>query len=466
MKRIIVGLAALLVSLAALGQTYQVQNLQVNGSATIPAGAINGTTIGGSAPSSGAFTTLQATGTVSGVGFANYLAAPPVIGGTTPNNAAFAQVVVNGNAAGIAKFGATSDWLSPIINCTTNCATAWSLSPSGYLALVGGSRTSDNTLAGSQGTIGVAGYALNNNTTQVMTGYAGYFEARATTPGVGITQGVEIDMVNQGTSIAIDPYNMQQTGETPALWLSSGRPDVTAGAVNASAAIGIINNHTAFNDGIVFGSNSLAVNSGEAEAILMGPNHALSWYASAGTIVSRIRSDATSASLGLIFANGQLNFSNMAGVQKVSIDTSGNVTAVGNVSADGTSYMLGNISGQTLPGDATTTGTSSIGWNRQSGSGETDFINAKGGGSAGGFAWWQWNGSATTQTANLDATGNFSAGATINTASYTVAGLPPGVIGRRAIVTNATSCTFMGAITGGGSTFCPVIYNGTAWVGG
>jgi len=33
-------------------------------------------------------------------------------------------------------------------------------------------------------------------------------------------------------------------------------------------------------------------------------------------------------------------------------------------------------------------------------------------------------------------------------------------------VTDAASCTFMGALSGGGSTVCPVFYNGSAWIGG
>lgn len=50
---------------------------------------------------------------------------------------------------------------------------------------------------------------------------------------------------------------------------------------------------------------------------------------------------------------------------------------------------------------------------------------------------------------------------------FTVATLPAaGTQGRRAYVTDATSCTFMGALTGGGSVVCPVFDNGTAWVGG
>ncbi|WP_124669032.1 hypothetical protein [Burkholderia seminalis] len=376
-----------------------------------------------------------------------------------------AKLTVTGNSPGIATFGNTNDWLSAIANCTTNCATVWSQSPSGYIGILGASRTSDNPLAGSMGTIGVTGFAINDDAVNVKTAYAGYFEARKYS-GAGITQGVEMGIVNQGSVVTLDPFSLTQTGQTLDLWLSSGRPDVTTNAANATAAIGIINNNTAFETGIVFGQGAIHTVSGEAKAIQFAPNDALLWYGGAGSITSRIRSDATAASLGLVFSNGLLNFQDMSGTQLVSINTSGTVTAKGNVSANGVSYMLGNLSGQTLPGDSTTTGTSTIGWNRQSGSGETDFVNAKGAGSAGGFAWWQWSGSATTQTANIDATGNFSAGATINTASYTVAGLPAGVIGRRAIVTNATSCTFMGAITGGGSTFCPVIYNGSAWVGG
>jgi hypothetical protein len=53
------------------------------------------------------------------------------------------------------------------------------------------------------------------------------------------------------------------------------------------------------------------------------------------------------------------------------------------------------------------------------------------------------------------------------TTGYTVSTLPAThVAGARAHVTDATACTFLGALTGGGSTSCPVVDNGTAWVGG
>lgn len=308
---------------------------------------------------------------------------------------------------GFASFGNQTTWLHSLISCSTDCAQTWSQSTGGGSGLLGATRTSDNTLAGSMAAQGVAGYAINNNTTQVQTGYAGYFEARKSS-GAGTTQVIEADLVNQGALVTLDPYNMLTTGITPALWLSSGRPDVTSGATNASAAVGIINNNTQFDKGIVFQSNSVTVNSGEAVAFALPVNYALDWYASAGTKVARIRSDATTASLGLVFANGLACFQTLAGTCQVTFDTSGNLTAIGNVSADSTTYLLGNISGQSLPGNGTTTGANSIGWNRSNGGGETNFVNAKGGGSTGGFQWCQWDGTNCTNTGTLGSTGNFS----------------------------------------------------------
>jgi hypothetical protein len=58
----------------------------------ITGGSINGTLIGNATPSNGAFTTISASGDVSGVGFANYLNAPPSIGGVTANTGAFTSL--------------------------------------------------------------------------------------------------------------------------------------------------------------------------------------------------------------------------------------------------------------------------------------------------------------------------------------------------------------------------------------
>jgi len=47
---------------------------------------------------------------------------------------------------------------------------------------------------------------------------------------------------------------------------------------------------------------------------------------------------------------------------------------------------------------------------------------------------------------------------------YTVATLPIGVQGDRAIVTDATAPTFLTALTGGGAVVTPAFHNGTIWV--
>jgi hypothetical protein len=47
---------------------------------------------------------------------------------------------------------------------------------------------------------------------------------------------------------------------------------------------------------------------------------------------------------------------------------------------------------------------------------------------------------------------------------YLVSELPTGSIGDTAYVTDADSPTYLGSLTGGGSTVCPVFHNGTEWV--
>jgi hypothetical protein len=64
---------------------------------TISGGSINGTTIGASSASTGAFTTLSASSTVSGTGFSDYLASPPAIGSTTPSTGKFTTLDATGN---------------------------------------------------------------------------------------------------------------------------------------------------------------------------------------------------------------------------------------------------------------------------------------------------------------------------------------------------------------------------------
>jgi hypothetical protein len=72
-------------------------------------GAINGT-VGATTPSTGAFTTLSASSTVSGTGFSTYLASPPAIGGTAAAAGAFTSLSASGafSANGGATLGDAS----------------------------------------------------------------------------------------------------------------------------------------------------------------------------------------------------------------------------------------------------------------------------------------------------------------------------------------------------------------------
>lgn len=64
---------------------------------TFTCASINATPIGATTASTGAFTTLSASSTVSGTGFTNYFASPPAIGGTAANTVTATRVIVNGS---------------------------------------------------------------------------------------------------------------------------------------------------------------------------------------------------------------------------------------------------------------------------------------------------------------------------------------------------------------------------------
>lgn len=76
------------------GDSIAVSGSGTNAATTLLAGtwAVPGT-IGSTTPSTGAFTTLSASSTVSGTGFSSYLASPPAIGGSAPAAGTFTAIV-------------------------------------------------------------------------------------------------------------------------------------------------------------------------------------------------------------------------------------------------------------------------------------------------------------------------------------------------------------------------------------
>jgi hypothetical protein len=76
-------------------------NISANGTVTATAlsGPHNGT-VGATTPSTGAFTTLSASSTVSGTGFSTYLASPPAIGGTAAAAGSFTTLSASSTVSG------------------------------------------------------------------------------------------------------------------------------------------------------------------------------------------------------------------------------------------------------------------------------------------------------------------------------------------------------------------------------
>jgi hypothetical protein len=73
---------------------------------------------------------------------------------------------------------------------------------------------------------------------------------------------------------------------------------------------------------------------------------------------------------------------------------------------------------------------------------------------------------ATNGSTSVISNGPITAKSTVQLMGYTVSTLPTGNIGMTAYVTDAVICGFNSYVSGGGSLFCPVIYNGSGWVGG
>lgn len=234
------------------------------------------------------------------------------IGAHTPESGTF-TTLINGNQS----------WLLPLIPATTNIAQGDSISYSGGIGMLGASRTSDSSVSGSQGTQGGSFYGINNNSTTQMTSYAVYAESRRYS-GASTTQGIESDILNLDTVVNADPYAMESAGITPNLWLSSGRTDVTSGAVNATMAIGVVNNETGYENGLMVQNGALDTASGEGKAIVLPANYGIDWYGSSGNIDARVRSDATSPSLGMVFSNNGVSFQGASSLVNVlSITTLG-----------------------------------------------------------------------------------------------------------------------------------------------
>lgn len=102
--------------------------------ASFSAGSINSTPIGAGTPSTGAFTTLSASGAVSGTGFTNLFASPPAIGGTSP--AAITGTIISANTGFVGSLNGTVGDVSPASGAFTTLSASSTVTGTGFANLL------------------------------------------------------------------------------------------------------------------------------------------------------------------------------------------------------------------------------------------------------------------------------------------------------------------------------------------
>lgn len=301
---------------------------------TIPAFTLGGTVSGGGnnvnnvnvgavSPGTGAFTSLSASGTVSGTGFSNYLvtylASPPAIGGTTPAAGSFTTLGWSSTATGTSS-SATALAVGP--NGTTNPALNIDAS-TGSLAAglnVKGAVTG--------GTVAVSTIDSGSNTNLTIngkgTGTIGI--GTVSTGGVNIVPALTLGTAGSAVgSVAFANATSGAVKLQPATGALGSAvitiPDITDTMAGFALANGGTNNAlTASNGGIVYSDASklqiLPGTSTAAQCLLSGANAAPTWGSCSGggaAVSSVANSDGTltiSPTTGAVAASLALGHAN------------------------------------------------------------------------------------------------------------------------------------------------------------
>jgi hypothetical protein len=197
----------------------------------ITGGTIDGTTVGATTASTGAFTTLSASSTVSGTGFDTYLASPPAIGGTTPAAGTFNTLTVGSTVI----FNNTASTISLGTSQTTGTLTAGGTAQTGALTFgrstaaqtVGiaiGATATATTKAVNIGTTGVSGSTTNITIGSAVSGSLGTTTIQAPTVNIGQTA-TQLSVTNTASAVNY----IQVTGN-----ISGSSPNISAQGSDSS----------------------------------------------------------------------------------------------------------------------------------------------------------------------------------------------------------------------------------------
>lgn len=185
-----------------------------------------------------------------------------------------------GTAAQV-RIGDPRPWLTGIAPITESISTLTVLNPSGRPAGLFATRTSDRSDTGSL-SYAFRASVVNDDIINRKGGWSGYIETYRLGEA-GNTFGLELDMINTGSLINLDPYSGLTTGLTCNLWIvnGGGSTPMASQAKDLSAAMAFLPNSKGFNRGIVFRENSITGE--DKDAIALPADYKVTWFGSVGT---------------------------------------------------------------------------------------------------------------------------------------------------------------------------------------
>ena len=223
----VVSLTALSTDLATLDNPQTLTSKTLT-SATVTGSTINSTTIGATTPSTGAFTTLAASGAVSGAGFNAYLASPPAIGGTTPaaiTGTSITGSTITANSAFAGPHNGTVGATTPNSGAFTTLSASSTISGTGFSAY----------LASPPAIGGTAAAAITGTTITANTAFAGPINGTvgATTPNTGAFTTLSASSTISGTGFT------NYLASPPAI---GGTAPAAVGATTVTASTSVLSN--------------------------------------------------------------------------------------------------------------------------------------------------------------------------------------------------------------------------------
>jgi hypothetical protein len=178
--------------------------------------------IGGTAAAAGAFTTLSASSTVSGVGFSNYLASPPAIGGTAAAAGSFTTLTYTGTltgSTGVMDIGSGQLYKDASGNVgigtssPTNKLTISGTAATGATTFLSTGTTTNYNVGQFTNTGGSFYFGLDNNAGTAFTGSSAYGGI------VGTGNSTSLGLVTNGSvKVTLDASGNLGLGVTPSAW--------------------------------------------------------------------------------------------------------------------------------------------------------------------------------------------------------------------------------------------------------